>query len=202
MVLVSELTTLSESHMTGISLSRSIYGATILAPSDPYRSRLFRLVCNIVAQGSPALGARDGESLEDRIIAVPESSVLDLFSAVIDGHQTETEMLSDDSETGTFVTGDVVINPAFREVTKSGKPVHLTPREYDLLIALARRSGIPVTRSQLEREVWKAELPPRSRTLDQHIVELRRKLEEDPKEPKHILTTRKFGFRCVGKWDE
>jgi two-component system alkaline phosphatase synthesis response regulator PhoP len=71
-----------------------------------------------------------------------------------------------------------------------------------LLIALARRSGIPVTRSQLEREVWKAELPPRSRTLDQHIVELRRKLEDDPKKSKYILTTRKFGFRCVGKWSE
>jgi len=188
--------------MTGISLSRSMYGATILAPSDPYRSRLFRLVCNIVAQGSRPSGLPDDDSLEDRIIAVPESSVLDLFTAVIDGHKTETEMLSNDSETGTFVTGDVVINPAFREVTKSGKPVHLTPREYDLLLALARRSGIPVTRSQLERQVWKAELPARLRTLDQHIVELRRKLEDDPKKPIYILTTRKFGFRCVGKWDE
>lgn len=188
--------------MTSIPLNRSIYGATILAPSDPYRSRLFRLVCNIVAQGSRPPGIRDDDSAENLIIAVPESSVLDLFSAVIDGHRNETEMLSDDSTTGTFVTGDVVINPAFREVTKSGKPVHLTPREYDLLLALARRSGIPVTRSQLEREVWKVELPHRSRTLDQHIVELRRKLEDDPKKPRYILTTRKFGFRCVGKWDE
>jgi len=188
--------------MTGISLSRTIYGIPGVVPEDPYRSRLFRLVCNIVAQGSRQLDDGDDDPARSRFIAIPESSVLDLFSAVIDGRSTDTEMLSDDSDGEIFVAGDVELNPAFREVKKAGHTVHLTPREYDLLLALARRSGIPVTRTSLEREVWKTELPARSRTLDQHIVELRRKLEDDPKNPSYILTTRKFGFRCVGKWSE
>ena len=175
-------------------------GHASLGSSDAYRSRLFRLVCNIVAQGTRQPDDASDDATRSRVIAIPESSVLDLFSAVIDGPAMDTEMLSDDSEGETFVAGDVEINPAFRDVTKSGRPVHLTPREYDLLLALARRGGIPVTRAQLERDVWKTDLPPRSRTLDQHIVELRRKLEDDPKQPRYILTTRKFGFRCVGKW--
>ena len=188
--------------MTGISISRTMYGPPGPMPADPYRSRLFRLVCQIVAQGSRHLDDGSDDATRSRVIAVPESSVLDLFSAVIDGRQMDTEMLSDNSDGEIFVAGDVEINPAFREVKKSGKPVHLTPREYDLLLSLARRSGIPVTRAHLEQEVWHTELPPRSRTLDQHIVELRRKLENDPKNPEYILTTRKFGFRFVGKWSE
>ena len=188
--------------MTGISISRTMYGPPGAVPADPYRSRLFRLVCQIVAQGSRQIDDGSDDSTRSRVIAVPESSVLDLFSAVIDGRQADTEMLSDDSNGEIFVAGDVELNPAFREVKKAGKPVHLTPREYDLLLSLARRSGIPVTRGHLEQEVWHTELPPRSRTLDQHIVELRRKLEDDPKNPAHILTTRKFGFRFVGKWSE
>ena len=188
--------------MTGISLSRTIYGGPGALPEDPYRSRLFRLVCNIIAQGSRQLDDGSDDPARSRFIAVTESSVLDLFTAVIDGRSTDTEMLSDNSDGEIFVAGDVEVNPAFRQVKKSGKPVHLTPREYDLLLSLARRSGIPVTRAHLEQEVWKTELPPRSRTLDQHIVELRRKLEDDPKNPLYILTTRKFGFRCVGKWSD
>jgi DNA-binding response OmpR family regulator len=185
--------------MTGISLSRAMPGPASIGSSDAYRSRLFRLVCNIVAQGSRQPDD-PSDATRSRLIAIPESSVLDLFTAVIDGRATDTDMLSDDSEGETFVAGDVEINPAFREVTKSGRPVHLTPREYDLLLALARRGGIPVTRARLEQDVWQTNLTPRSRTLDQHIVELRRKLEDDPKKPRYILTTRKFGFRCVGSW--
>jgi hypothetical protein len=119
-----------------------MYGPPGPMPADPYRSRLFRLVCQIVAQGSRHLDDGSDDATRSRVIAVPESSVLDLFSAVIDGRQMDTEMLSDNSDGEIFVAGDVEINPAFREVKKSGKSVHLTPREYDLLLSLARRSGI------------------------------------------------------------
>lgn len=171
-----------------------------VAPADEYRSRLFRLVCSIVAEGNrrPDVAAHD--SSHQRILAIPESSVLDLFAAVIDTTPADNGKSSAKVESPTFIAGDFEVNADFRQVTRRGEVVHLTPREYNLLLALARRSGAAVSRETLEEEVWKSALAPGSRTLDQHVVELRRKLEIDPKHPQHILTSRKFGFRCVGSW--
>jgi two-component system alkaline phosphatase synthesis response regulator PhoP len=94
--------------------------------------------------------------------------------------------------------GDVELDPAVREVRRSGVPVALRPKEYDLLHALARRAGRLAERGELLREVWGYHESVLSRTLDTHIGELRRKLEEDPAAPRYILTVRKAGYRLVG----
>jgi len=94
--------------------------------------------------------------------------------------------------------GDVEVNPATRVVTRAGRPVSLRPKEYDLLGALLRHEGRVVGRAELLREVWGYHESVLSRTLDTHVGELRRKLEEDPAAPKHILTVRKAGYRLVG----
>jgi two-component system, OmpR family, alkaline phosphatase synthesis response regulator PhoP len=93
--------------------------------------------------------------------------------------------------------GDVTINPATRVVTRAGRPVPLRPKEYDLLGALLRREGGVATRSELLREVWGYHESVLSRTLDTHVGELRRKLEDDPAAPRHILTVRKTGYRLA-----
>jgi two-component system, OmpR family, alkaline phosphatase synthesis response regulator PhoP len=91
--------------------------------------------------------------------------------------------------------GDVVVEPDARRVTQRGEPVVLAPREFALLLALARRQGAVVTRGELMREVWGHRGLVLSRTVDTHIGELRRKLEPDPANPVYILTVRKTGYR-------
>ena len=80
-------------------------------------------------------------------------------------------------------------------VTRNGRAVDLTPREFDLLVALLGRRGDVASRSDLLREVWGYASGAVSRTVDTHVAELRRKLEEDPAAPRHILTARKVGYR-------
>ncbi len=91
--------------------------------------------------------------------------------------------------------GVIEVIPASRSVLKSGKPVPLTPKEFDLLLALLHRAGAVATRMELLTEVWGYSAAVLSRTVDTHVAELRRKLESDPAAPKHILTVRKAGYR-------
>ena len=89
----------------------------------------------------------------------------------------------------------VRIDARTRTVERHGTPVPLRPKEYDLLLALVRRSGAVVSRQELLDEVWGYDADVISRTVDTHILELRRKLEDDPAAPQHILTIRKTGYR-------
>jgi DNA-binding response OmpR family regulator len=93
--------------------------------------------------------------------------------------------------------GDVSIDPPSRTVRRSGETVELSPKEYDLLMTLARAEGAVVSRNDLLRRVWGYSDSVVSRTVDTHIAELRRKLEEDPSSPRHILTVRKAGYRLA-----
>jgi len=91
--------------------------------------------------------------------------------------------------------GEIEIDPAARTVCRRSQPVDLAPKEFDLLWALLRARGAVVSRLQLMREVWGYSAAVVSRTVDTHISELRRKLEENPAVPQHILTVRKTGYR-------
>jgi DNA-binding response OmpR family regulator len=71
----------------------------------------------------------------------------------------------------------------------------LPPKAFDLLLALARRDGRVASRVELLREVWGYGPLVLSRTVDSHIAELRRKLETDPANPRHIVTVFKTGYR-------
>jgi len=91
--------------------------------------------------------------------------------------------------------GDVEVDRAARTVMRDGVPVYLAPMEFELLLALLQRRGAVASRQELMREVWGHSAVVVSRTVDTHIAELRRKLEHDPAEPRHILTVRKAGYR-------
>lgn len=78
---------------------------------------------------------------------------------------------------------------------RSGVEVKLTFKEYERLLALARRNGAPASKQALMSEVWDTHVQLESRTLDQHVFELRRKLERPSREPRHLLTVRKYGCR-------
>jgi two-component system response regulator MtrA len=94
--------------------------------------------------------------------------------------------------------GDVVVDTASHGVTKGGAPCTLTPKGYELLLALVRREGRVAPRTELLREVWGYGAFVMSRTVDSHVAELRRKLEDDPASPRHILTVWKVGYRFEG----
>jgi DNA-binding response OmpR family regulator len=91
--------------------------------------------------------------------------------------------------------GDIEVDKAMRTVTLRGRPVELAPKEFDLLVALLRHDGGVVSRETLLKDVWGYSDDVVSRTVDTHIAELRRKLEDDPATPRHILTARKAGYR-------
>jgi two-component system response regulator MtrA len=90
---------------------------------------------------------------------------------------------------------EVELNTAARTVTKRGVSVALTPKEFDLLLALLRRRGAVASRLELLKDVWGHQAEVMTRTVDIHVAELRRKLEDDPSSPKHILTVWKAGYR-------
>lgn len=91
--------------------------------------------------------------------------------------------------------GRVQVEPASRGVTAGGKPVQLTPKAYDLMLALIRRQGAVARRVELLKEVWGSADDVQTRTVDSHMAEIRRKLEENPAEPRHFLTVWKVGYR-------
>ncbi len=91
--------------------------------------------------------------------------------------------------------GDVVVDTAARAVTRDGEPISLTPRAYDLMLALVRREGAVASRVELLKEVWGHRGRVLTRTVDSHMAELRRKLEPERAEPRHFLTVWKVGYR-------
>lgn len=91
--------------------------------------------------------------------------------------------------------GEITVDPASRSVRRAGDLVSLTPKAYELMMALVRRNGAVATRADLLREVWGHRSLVLTRTVDSHIAELRRKLEDETTEPRHFITVWKVGYR-------
>jgi DNA-binding response OmpR family regulator len=83
------------------------------------------------------------------------------------------------------------------EAARAGQRVELTGKEFDVLRLLARHRGEIVTRDRLLEEVWGYETYPTTRTVDNHILRLRQKLEEDPSNPRYILSIYGEGYKLV-----
>jgi DNA-binding response OmpR family regulator len=96
-----------------------------------------------------------------------------------------------------FSFDDVAIDFDHQALTKGGESVKLSSCESELLRLLVERRGQAVTRQDILTEVWGYEYPPDTRTVDNHIVRLRQKLEDDPRHPKHILTAHGRGYKFV-----
>lgn len=92
-------------------------------------------------------------------------------------------------------TGDLEINAHTREVLKGGKPVSLTATEFDVLWCLVEASSRPLSREEILSRVWGPGHHGTLRTIDNFILQLRSKLENDPTEPDHLLTVRGVGYR-------
>lgn len=96
-----------------------------------------------------------------------------------------------------FTSGNLRVDIASRSVLKDGRPVHLTLTEMNLLKALVRGGGQVVHQDQILREVWGATGPDNPHYLRIYIGQLRKRLEDQPNSPAHILTEPGVGYRIV-----
>ncbi len=94
-----------------------------------------------------------------------------------------------------YAFGDVRVRVRGRQVFKAGRAMSLTRKEFDLLAYLLAHQGEVVTRERLLDEVWGYERFPTTRTVDTHVLRLRRKFEADPEQPRWILTVHGQGYK-------
>ena len=146
-------------------------------------------------QVGPSLG---GESSEVEPTANPDASVVRELIARVEELLHRTRQLPPGPApgwSGTIRFGSVMVEPASQTVLRGGQPVRVTHTEFRLLLALMRRRGAIASRIELLKEVWGAGTAVSRRAVDTHIARLRRKVEDDPANPRHILTALAWGYR-------
>jgi two-component system alkaline phosphatase synthesis response regulator PhoP len=93
--------------------------------------------------------------------------------------------------------GSVEVDFDRHEASRKGERVDLTGKEFEVLKLLAQHAGEIMTRDRLLNEVWGYEAYPTTRTVDNHVLRLRQKLEDDPANPRHILSIYGEGYKFV-----
>jgi DNA-binding response OmpR family regulator len=96
-----------------------------------------------------------------------------------------------------LIFGDIQIDFTSMEATRAGKPIPMTAQEFKLLKFLARSPERVISRDELLNEVWGYQNYPSTRTVDNHILRLRQKLEPDPANPRFFLTIHGAGYKFV-----
>jgi two-component system response regulator RegX3 len=124
-------------------------------------------------------------------------SVRELVSRVR-AHLRRAGMRAAEPEEDVLNGGPVSLDIARHEVLIRGQAVGFPPKEFELLEAFLRRPGRLLTRDFLIEEVWGAGYFGDTKTLDVHVKRLRQKVEQDPHQPRHLLTVRGLGYKFVG----
>jgi DNA-binding response OmpR family regulator len=93
--------------------------------------------------------------------------------------------------------GDVSLNFKKFEAYRGDTVLSLSPKEFGILGFLASRVGEVVTREELLDEVWGYDLYPTTRTVDNHIAQLRSKIEKNPAEPRYLVTVHGVGYKLI-----
>jgi two-component system response regulator MtrA len=96
----------------------------------------------------------------------------------------------------TLTLGDLVIDIAGHKILRDGVDIQLTPLEFDLLVALAKKPWQVFTREQLLTDVWNYRHPADTRLVNVHVQRLRAKIELDPDNPKIVMTVRGIGYKA------
>ncbi|WP_041835148.1 response regulator [Acidothermus cellulolyticus] len=101
----------------------------------------------------------------------------------------------DEQRTTVLEAGPVRIDIDRHVVLVRGAPVHLPLREFELLEMLVRHAGRVLTRQQLIDRIWGGDYVGDTKTLDVHVKRLRSRIEDDPSEPRHLVTVRGVGYK-------
>jgi DNA-binding response OmpR family regulator len=96
-----------------------------------------------------------------------------------------------------LAVGDITVDPVRREVCRDGRPVSCTRGEFEVIATLAAEPGRVFTRRQLLQRTRGWESYPTDRTIDMHVLNLRRKLETDPASPRHLITVYGVGYKLI-----
>ena len=91
--------------------------------------------------------------------------------------------------------GDYVLDTRARHLTRGGKAVEISPKEFALLHFFLQRAGHALSREEILNRVWGYDVNVTPRSIDRFVATLRRKIERDPREPEFILTAREFGYK-------
>jgi two-component system phosphate regulon response regulator PhoB len=136
------------------------------------------------------------ESGADDYVTKP-FSIRELVSRVR-AHLRRARMLSPATPVDETLTGGrVVMDVARHEVRVGDEPVAFPPKEFELLETFLRRKGRLLTREFLIEEVWGTDYFGDTKTLDVHVKRIRRKVEPDPHQPRHLVTVRGLGYKFV-----
>lgn len=121
-------------------------------------------------------------------------SVLELMARI----KTVLRRASPESrDAGVLQIGDLVVDFGRYAAEKAGRPIDLSPREFEILRYFSKRRGEAVSRSELLNAVWGYDSSSLSRTVDTHIAKLRQKIEADPGSPQHIITIHGIGYKLL-----
>jgi DNA-binding response OmpR family regulator len=108
-------------------------------------------------------------------------------------------IVKDNEDSNFYDDGKLKINYDKRTVKLNGDEIYLTPNEFSILYALAANKGKVLSREQLIDKVFGFDFTGYDRTIDVHIKNIRKKIEEDTKNPKYILTVTKAGYKFGGE---
>jgi two-component system, OmpR family, KDP operon response regulator KdpE len=103
--------------------------------------------------------------------------------------------MPEERQDAVIAIGDIELDPIRRLVLKSGQPIHLTPKQFDLLRFLMCHSGRPVPHGRLLKFVWGNEYQGELEYLRTFMSQIRKKIEDDPANPKYLLTDAYVGYR-------
>jgi DNA-binding response OmpR family regulator len=98
---------------------------------------------------------------------------------------------------GVYVFADVIVDFSKAMITRGGEEIIVTPKEFKTLEFLTKNAERVIPRDELLDKVWGYENYPRTRTVDNHMLRLRQKLEKDPSQPSHFLTVHGLGYKFV-----
>jgi DNA-binding response OmpR family regulator len=122
------------------------------------------------------------------------------IAAMLRRVRSAKQQLATTEDANSVVTkvGNLEIDVARHEVSRNGKPVKLSPKEFALLAFLVKNKGQVFNREQIVERVWGYDYAGDARTVDVHIVSLRRKIEANPTSPKNLITVWGFGYKFEG----
>ena len=94
--------------------------------------------------------------------------------------------------------GEIELDFLNYQATKAGKPLTLTPREFKILRLFVENRGRVISRNELLDKIWGYTIFPTTRTVDNHIVRIRKQIEPEPSKPTYIISVRGVGYKFAG----
>ena len=189
---ISQLMPAAEQRVPELFMEDSARPMRIMGLKEAQRLSRFAAVVVLVPAGSADNGgfATQREGNNSQMETIETSKLLEFFGNAM------TQVKVKSAESG-FVFGNVKVSFASMEVSRQGEPVMLTTLEFKTLKYLVENARRVISRDELLNEVWGYENYPCTRTVDNLILRLRKKLETDPARPAHFRTVHGTGYKFV-----